>query len=143
MEINKSYSFEDFQPWSGAKDTWENLEEYGKIGTLEMVLEDLYPDGIDETTLNDILWFEEEVVYDWVGLYYNPETGVVSDEPLCYSCNKHVPTVKCDECLELVCNDCAVKSLVRNKKICRECSLGDGIEYFCDNRWNEPYHDGR
>ena len=31
-------------------------------------LEDLYPDGMDETELNDLLWFEPETVYEWLGI---------------------------------------------------------------------------
>ena len=73
--------FCNFKPWSGAVDTWDNLEKYDKIGQLEAVLEDIYPDGISEVQLNDILWFEPETVYVWVGLYYDSNTGEVSDEP--------------------------------------------------------------
>lgn len=35
---------------------------------MESVLEELYPEGIDKTALNDLLWFESETVYEWVGL---------------------------------------------------------------------------
>ena len=36
---------------------------------------------IGETELNDLLWFEPEHIYEYVGLYYNPDTDEVSDEP--------------------------------------------------------------
>ena len=121
MEINKSYSFEDFEPWSGAIETWKSLEEFNKIGTLEATLEDLYPDGIDETELNDILWFEEESVFDWVGLYYNSDSGVVSDEPLCDVCEKHIPEVECEPC---------------GKQLCRYCAIFKDGEIFCDECWD-------
>ena len=76
-----------YTPWSGAVDTWDNLEKFDKIDVLEQVLDDAYYDEsagegvINETELNDLLWFEPETVYEWVGLYYNDETGEVSDEP--------------------------------------------------------------
>ena len=76
-----------YKPWSGAVDTWENLEKFDKIDLLEQILDDTYYDEsagegvINETELNDLLWFEPETVYEWVGLYYDDETGEVSDEP--------------------------------------------------------------
>ena len=35
---------------------------------LEQILEDTYPDGMTETELNDLLWFDSEVVYEWLGI---------------------------------------------------------------------------
>lgn len=32
------------------------------------MIEELYPDGIDMTQLNDILWFESEWVLDMIGI---------------------------------------------------------------------------
>ena len=76
-----------YTPWSGAKDTWDILKEFGKLDELESFIDDVYYDEsrgegvIGETELNDLLWFEPESVYEYVGLYYNPDTGEVSDEP--------------------------------------------------------------
>ena len=68
----------NFEPWSGAVDTWNALEEFNKIDELESILEDIYPDGMPETDLNDLLWFEPETVYEWVGLEYDEDSGKVS-----------------------------------------------------------------
>ena len=79
--------FGQYKPWSGAVDTWDNLERFDKIDLLEQILDDTYYNEaageaiLSETELNDLLWFEPETVYEWVGLYYNDETGEVSDEP--------------------------------------------------------------
>lgn len=76
-----------FKPWSGAKDTWDILKEFGKLDELESFIDNAYYDEsrgegvIDETELNDLLRFEPERVYEYVGLYYNPDTDEVSDEP--------------------------------------------------------------
>ena len=80
-------SFDEFKPWSGAVDTWNNLMDFDKIDLLEQIIDDTYYNEeageaiLSETELNDLLWFEPETVYEWVGLYYNDETGEVSDEP--------------------------------------------------------------
>jgi hypothetical protein len=79
--------FGQYKPWSGAVDTWDNLEKFDKIDLLEQILDDTYYNEaageaiLSETELNDLLWFEPETVYEWVGLYYNDSTGEVSDEP--------------------------------------------------------------
>ena len=69
----------NFTPWSGAVDTWNALDEHDKIDTLESILEDIYPDGMSETDLNDLLWFEPEAVYEWVGLTYDEDTEEASE----------------------------------------------------------------
>lgn len=60
--------FSDFRPWSGASDTWNRIEDEGKIDELEAVLEEIYPDGMSDTELNDLLRFEAETVFEWLGI---------------------------------------------------------------------------
>ena len=57
-----------FQARSGAKDTLDSIQPEGKCAELENVTEELYPDGMTETELNDLLWFESETVYEWLGI---------------------------------------------------------------------------
>lgn len=71
MKIYREERLSQFEFWSGAKDTAERIwEEMGEPGfnTVEAILEDTYPEGIDETTLNDIFWFEPETIYEWLGI---------------------------------------------------------------------------
>ena len=53
-----------FNPWGGAKDTWKLIIDQDKLDALEKALEDMYPEGIAGTELNDLLWFEQEWVFD-------------------------------------------------------------------------------
>ena len=71
MKIYKDESLSNFEWWSGAVATADRIwEEQGSEGfdQLEAILEDLYPDGIDETDLNDLLWFDADTVYEWLGI---------------------------------------------------------------------------
>lgn len=71
MKIYSEQSLADFKFWSGAENTAQRIwEELGREGfdQLEEILEDLYPNGIDETRLNDLLWFNSETVYEWLGI---------------------------------------------------------------------------
>lgn len=57
-----------FQPWAGATDTYETIIENNYLSAFEDMIEELYPDGIEETTLNDLLWFEPEFIFENLGI---------------------------------------------------------------------------
>lgn len=66
MKIYKECSLTDFEPWSGGADrfrvfTCEQLE------TIEQELEVLCPDGMSETEINDLFWFDENLLATWLG----------------------------------------------------------------------------
>lgn len=67
MKIFKEECLRYFDFWSGAK---ENAKELSgeQLDNLETILEDAYPDGIDETTLNDMMWFEFDTIKEWLGI---------------------------------------------------------------------------
>lgn len=52
--------------WSGARDRVEDLTDE-QIDTIISILAEEYPDGIDETALNDFLWFEDNTYAEWLG----------------------------------------------------------------------------
>ena len=68
MTITYELDLNSFQAWSGAKDTLDRVQREGKCAELENILEELYPDGMTETELNDLLWFDSESVYEWLGI---------------------------------------------------------------------------
>lgn len=66
MKIYSEISLENFEAWSGAKYAY-NILTHEQLGELEQNLECIYPDGIDETELNDLFWFEEDTIAKWLG----------------------------------------------------------------------------
>lgn len=67
--LYKEMSIHDFKPWAGAVDTYERLERNNKLNDLEWSLFEIFgKDDIEETELNDLLWFEPDTVYEMVGL---------------------------------------------------------------------------
>ena len=70
----------EYEPWSGAVETWDKIVEADKVNELEFLLEDMYPDGLTRTELNDILWFEPEWVFDMLGLSDNSIKDDFEDE---------------------------------------------------------------
>lgn len=70
MKIYSEISLQNFEFWSGAKANAAQLTA-AQLNTVEAILEDIYPDGVNETTINDLFWFEFETVADWLGLALN------------------------------------------------------------------------
>ncbi len=66
MKIYKEHSLTDFDFWSGAKDTVKYLTDED-LDTIEEILEELYPEGMDEAELNDLFWFEDNLIAEWLG----------------------------------------------------------------------------
>ena len=66
MIIHSETSLRDFNFWSGGADN-ANCLTYEQLDTIENILEDIYPNGIDETQLNDLLWFDEDIIAEWLG----------------------------------------------------------------------------
>lgn len=68
MALVVNVGINGYKPWSGAISTWNEIEEANKVDELEYLLEEFYPDGITDTQLNDILWFESDWVYENLGI---------------------------------------------------------------------------
>jgi Na+-transporting NADH:ubiquinone oxidoreductase subunit NqrF len=66
MKLYKEESLSRFEFWSGAKDRAEKLTDQ-EFDQIESMLNELYPDGMDETQLNDFFWFDFETIAEWLG----------------------------------------------------------------------------
>ena len=85
MALIVNVGIEGYKPWSGAISTWNEIEEANKVDELEYLLEENYPEGITDTRLNDLLWFESDWVYaqldinDMIYCSYCDETNDMED----------------------------------------------------------------
>lgn len=68
MKLYRELDLTRFEPWSGAVGTYNTIYNAEKLNDLEFLLGELYPDGIEETQLNDLLWFESEWVLESLGI---------------------------------------------------------------------------
>lgn len=66
MIVTSEIDLQDFEGCSGAESTLAMLS-YSQINTLQSIFEDAYPDGMDETHLNDILRFETDWIAELLG----------------------------------------------------------------------------
>jgi hypothetical protein len=68
MKIIQDMRLDKFNAWAGAVETQERIIKEGKEIWFEHEIEELYPEGLTDTELNDLLWFEEEWIYDLLGI---------------------------------------------------------------------------
>jgi hypothetical protein len=66
MKIYTEISVCNFEFWSGAKDTVKYLTT-SELEEIEAILEEIYPEGMSETELNDIFWFDDDQIAEWLG----------------------------------------------------------------------------
>lgn len=62
-----------FEPWSGAEETLDKIKDANLMDELDSLLEDMYPDGITETELNDLLRFDDEWILETLGIAESEE----------------------------------------------------------------------
>ena len=70
MKVYKEItSLYDFEPWSGAVDTYNKLIKAWRAEQFVDQLEELFcGSDVSETEINDMLWFEPEECFKLVGL---------------------------------------------------------------------------
>ena len=73
MKVYSEVSLSNFNFWSGAKDNAAELTD-SQLDQVESTLEYIYPDGMNETAINDFFWFEFDTVKEWLGIEEEEET---------------------------------------------------------------------
>lgn len=56
----------EFTPWSGAKENYNRIIKSANAYHFINDLEEIYPEGISDTQLNDILWFDDEFCFQYI-----------------------------------------------------------------------------
>jgi len=54
--------------WCGALDTLKVIIENNKFQDLMCLLEEMYPEPVEITTINDLLWFDDDYIYEQLGI---------------------------------------------------------------------------
>ena len=68
MKVYEELNLKDFKAWSGAVETKERIISEGKEQEFEELIEELFPNGVSATELNDLLWFDQEYVLNILGI---------------------------------------------------------------------------
>jgi len=70
MEYKVESALTNFDFWAGAR---EHKFTYSELDELEHAIEELYPDGCTDTNINDLFWFEEELLCSFIGVDYEED----------------------------------------------------------------------
>ena len=79
MTIKTEQSLRNFEFWGGAKATAEMMTAE-ELDSVENALEELYPEGMTDTEINDLFWFDFEYVCELIGLEYDAEKDEIVRE---------------------------------------------------------------
>lgn len=66
MRIYEEKALKDFDFWSGGADRAANLTDE-EFDSVERLFEELYPDGMSDTEINDFFWFDFDTIAQHLG----------------------------------------------------------------------------
>lgn len=76
MRVYSEMNLTSFEFWAGAKNNAERLT-YDELEQLGYILDDIYNEGVEDVTINDIMWFDFEWVCEMLGYVYDVEEDEV------------------------------------------------------------------
>ena len=64
------FDINSFEFWGGATSTIESIRELDKLDELEDLIIDVFSDSenVSETDINDFVWFEDDMINDYLGI---------------------------------------------------------------------------
>ena len=68
MKITTELSIRDFKAWSGAVDTKKKIIDNNMVEEFDQLIEEIFPEGISDTYLNDLLWFDASWILETLGI---------------------------------------------------------------------------
>lgn len=68
MKITTELSIRDFKAWSGAADTKKKIIDNNMVEEFDQLIEEIFPEGISDTYLNDLLWFDANWILETLGI---------------------------------------------------------------------------
>ena len=75
-------SLSNFEFWSGAADNAAELTDK-QFDDLENILEEKYPEGMSDTQINDLFWFNFDTIKEWLGIEDEDEDEDEEEFDLC------------------------------------------------------------
>lgn len=67
IEVTKSFGIEEFEPWGPAEEIFNYIEDEIGLASMDSILEEIWPNGVDETTLNDFFAYNDDI-YELFGV---------------------------------------------------------------------------
>lgn len=76
MKVTYEFDLSEFRAWSGGAGTLEKIREFdithpGAMNAAQQYIEDCLGDEATETQINDMLWFEDDAILDYISCYFD------------------------------------------------------------------------
>ena len=68
MKVITDSTLRGFNAWSGAVNTKNLILDAGLEEEFEVLIDEIYPEGLTDTQLNDILWFDADWILENLGV---------------------------------------------------------------------------
>jgi hypothetical protein len=62
------FDISTFDAWSGGEDTQERIIDEGKADEFNSLLDEIFTEGATETEVNDYLRFEDDYIFEMLGI---------------------------------------------------------------------------
>ena len=73
--------FSEYKPWAGAVSTYNDIVKRVGLEELESALEGIFEgEDPEDVQINDLLWFEPEIIYDALGISDDEEEDDEEEE---------------------------------------------------------------
>ena len=79
MKVYADICLASFQFWAGAVNNANKLS-YDELEQVGYMLEDIYPNGVEDVLINDLFWFDFGVVCEWLGYLYDEDNDEIKRE---------------------------------------------------------------
>lgn len=71
IKVYEEITLANFNAWQGGEDTLDIVREYDKMEELEELAEEIFGDEpMDETVINDWLWFDRDEIFFQLDIEY-------------------------------------------------------------------------
>ena len=71
IKVYEEITLANFNAWQGGEDTLDIIREYDKMEELEELAEEVFGDEpMDETVINDWLWFDRDEIFFQLDIEY-------------------------------------------------------------------------
>lgn len=141
FQMTSEKGIRDFKAWSGAVDTQREIIDQGKADEFDALIEELYPQGIDETKLNDLLWFESDWIYETLGMTNPDEEDEEDNGEIDASLKKKATDTKIKEACyyiaEQASNDNNAEQGLEDVALEKAAKIFDIDEDILDDEWNK------
>lgn len=125
MKLSRDIEPRNFDFWSGAEERANKLTDED-WDIIEPILDDLYPDGTEDSTLNDLFWFDFDSIAEWLG-YKDEEDMDLKRDP-------HYEPAECDYCgEEYDFNSACYSPITKCHYCCGECQDQAEADFFEDH----------